>query len=73
MFPDLTFQRPLNSSINESLLLLFHDLWKVKTKHIVLLSWNTKTLNPFLGKLGLLQGGCIKRMGFYSVSEHVWN
>ena len=37
------------------------------------ITWNTKTLNLFVGKLGLLQGGCIKTMGLYSVSEHVWN
>ena len=33
----------------------------------------TGILNPFGGKLGLLQGGCIQRMGLYSVSEHAQN
>ena len=32
MYPDLTFQRPSNSNNNESLVLLFDGLWKVKAK-----------------------------------------
>ena len=37
------------------------------------MTWGTKILNPFGDKLGLLQGGCISRMGLYSVSGHAWN
>ena len=37
------------------------------------MAWGTEILNRFGGKLGLLQGGCIKRKGLYSVSEHAWN
>ena len=61
LFLDLTFQMPLNSSMNESLLLLFDDLWKVKTKHIVLCLialtkfWNAKGASYHPALMGNIQ------------------
>ena len=37
------------------------------------MTWDTDILNPFGGKLGLLQKDCIYRMGFCSASELAWN
>ena len=36
MYPDFTFHRPSNSNNNESLLLIFDGLWKVRAKYKVL-------------------------------------
>ena len=70
MYPDITFQMPLNSSINELLLLLFDGLWKVKAKHIVLCLiasakfWNAKgaSYHPALMGNTRLLVTCINRI-----------